>query len=430
VSESEPSAGPARDAPARARDSAGTASVLGERTASIVHRVRSIEARASSLLAALIMGGLGIALLTWYYSAALHRPARAAESARALAATRVQGDAPIPALPALEAPRYLLGAPASAQSASSSAEVPAPGPSAASPAVAASAPGSVLPSILTESTSPMHAPSSLDHPATRAPVRSIDRRLAGPAFVRETSLGTASGAVPTTAGWEGVQPPTPAAADGALSTTRAESGLAGLLRPVPTPVSVAQVLPTQRLLLAKGAFIDCTLETAIDSSLPGMTTCITATDTFGADGKVVLLERGTKLVGETRGQVEQGGSRVFVLWSEARTPTGVVIPLDSPATDELGRSGVTGTVERHFWERFGAALLVSIIDVGAASQLHSGGGTLIYSPGASTDVISEMLKETMRIVPTIAKNQGDRIQVLVARDLDFRSVYELRPARH
>ena len=66
------------------------------------------------------------------------------------------------------------------------------------------------------------------------------------------------------------------------------------------------MLPTRRFLLAKGAFIDCTLETAIDSTLPGMTTCITATDTFSADGTVVLLERGTKLVGETRGEVQQG----------------------------------------------------------------------------------------------------------------------------
>ncbi len=99
--------------------------------------------------------------------------------------------------------------------------------------------------------------------------------------------------------------------------------MGALLRPSVSTAVRAQVLPTQRLLLPKGAFIDCTLETAIDSTLPGMTTCVMATDTFGVDGQVVLLERGTKLIGETRGQVQQGSARVFVLWTEARTPTGV-----------------------------------------------------------------------------------------------------------
>jgi type IV secretion system protein VirB10 len=200
-----------------------------------------------------------------------------------------------------------------------------------------------------------------------------------------------------------------------------------LLQPTATPAAQARVLPTQRLLLPEGAFIDCTLETAIDSTLPGMTTCVTATDTFSADGTVVLLERGTKLVGETRGQVQQGAARLFVLWSEARTPTGVVVPLASPGTDELGRSGLSGDVERHFWARFGAALLITVVEGGiqAAAQSNGGGGTVIYNPSASSDVATEILKGTINIAPTITKHQGDRIQILVARDLDFRRVYAL-----
>jgi type IV secretion system protein VirB10 len=191
----------------------------------------------------------------------------------------------------------------------------------------------------------------------------------------------------------------------------------------------AHVLTNQRLLLPKGAFIDCTLETAIDSTLPGMTTCVTATDTFGADGRVVLLERGTKLVGETRGQIQQGSARVFVIWTEARTPTGVVVPLDSPGTDELGRSGLAGSVERHFWERFGAALMISTIDGATQAAVDSAShssGAIIYNPTATTGVATEILKNTLSIAPTVRKANGDRIQVLVARAIDFATVYELR----
>ena len=156
-----------------------------------------------------------------------------------------------------------------------------------------------------------------------------------------------------------------------------------------------------------------------------------ATDAFGVDGQVVLLERGTKLVGETRGQVQQGSARVFVLWDEARTPTGVIVPLASPGADELGRSGLPGNVDRHFWERFGAAILVSIIDGGAQAAVQSSrgnSGTVIVNPSGTQDVMTEVLKGTINIPPTVVKHQGDRIQVLVARDLDFRSVYELESA--
>ncbi|MBM0108872.1 type IV secretion system protein VirB10 [Steroidobacter sp. S1-65] len=258
-----------------------------------------------------------------------------------------------------------------------------------------------------------------------------DRRLSGEAFVPAAARrGSGAHLPPRTAT---MTAPFDGAVSTSFSSSAPESGrgeLADLLEPTVLEPAQAQVLPTRRLLLPKGAFLDCTLETAISSALPGMTTCVTATDTFSADGSVVLLERGSKLIGETRGQVRAGSNRVFVLWTEARTPTGVVVPLASPGTDALGRSGLPGEVDRHFWDRFGAAILISVIDgaVQAAVQRESNGDAVIINPAGSNDIMTEVLKSTIHIPPTVTKRHGDRIAVLVARDLDFRSVYELRTA--
>ena len=53
--------------------------------------------------------------------------------------------------------------------------------------------------------------------------------------------------------------------------------------------------------------------------------------------------------------------------------------------------------------------------------------TVVVTPSASSQVMTEVLRSTISIPPTVVVPQGNRIQVLVARDLDFRSVYELRP---
>jgi type IV secretion system protein VirB10 len=259
-----------------------------------------------------------------------------------------------------------------------------------------------------------------------------ERLLSGAAFAHESVARSAvAGPASVIADGSGISN---SGAFGAANTKAVDAGwpdgdIAPLLRPTVTAAARARVLPTLRFLLAKGAFIDCTLETAIDSSLPGMTTCITATDTFSADGTVVLLERGTKLIGETRGQVQQGVARVFVLWTEARTPAGIVVPLDSPGADELGRSGLGGEVNRHFWDRFGAAILISTLDGAVQASVQSAsrsGGPVIYNPSSSETVVTDVLKSSVNIPPTVTKRNGDRIQVFVARDLDFRPVYELR----
>ena len=359
--------------------------VHGERDSATVNIAPSIQSRISSILAIGLMSVLGLGMLTWYYANAMTRQNRAQESAQTTTANRAQGEMPLPSLGRIDPPP------------------PLPTPSYID---VREVPLEVSPAAQT------HDP----QPPKTAEQLTLERQLSGVVFSAQSATPAAAAGV--------IYPPSsPAAAQD-------PSELSALLKASVITAVRAQVLPTQRLLLAKGAFIDCTLETAIDSTLPGMTTCIMATDAFGVDGQVVLLERGTKLIGETRGQVQQGSARIFVVWTEARTPAGVIVPLASPGADELGRSGLPGTVNHHFWERFGAAMLVSVIDgamQGAVQSARSGnGGAVIVNPSATQGVMTEVLKGTINIPPTVVKQQGDRIQVLVARDLDFRSVYELR----
>ncbi|MGH8254617.1 MAG: type IV secretion system protein VirB10 [Steroidobacteraceae bacterium] len=394
--------------------------VLGERGVASINSLRSLQSRLSNLLAIGLMVALGVGLLTSYYAHTASRRAHGRQAAQTAARAKAQTDMPLPPLGPIDPPAAVAPAPVAPTLAHLLGPAP---PMPAQPL----ADGQVFVAARVPRT-----------PRPSATQRALLRRLAGPAFSDPGEVGGSVGTGTDAAGDAAPRAMLAGAPVGdtgldeqaSTSARAADTGpMASLLRPSVTAAVRARVLPTQDLLLPKGSFIDCTLETAIDSSLPGLTTCITATDTFSADGRVVLLERGTKLVGETRGIVQQGTSRVFVLWTEARTPTGVVVPLDSPGTDELGRSGLPGAVNRHFFERFGAAMLISVIDGGvqAAVAAHSNGGAVIYNPTSSEDVMTEALKGTVNIAPTVVKQNGDRIEVLVARDLDFRSVYALRP---
>lgn len=400
------------------RGDAGAATVQGERTIPSVNRERSIQSRISGGLALATIILLGGGFLFWYYNTQYSKTRDAEESARRAAAARAGGEMKVPPLGRIDPPRTTVDA---APVATGS---PAPAPT-----LLSASPGGP----------PQKTPEQL----------ALERQLGAPVLRKAQSLAgggpyAAAGAVPGPFGPAG-QPVMPNVAQlvsamqspsGAAGPTAGPIGssLAANLRPTPTPAVMAQTLPTRRLLLPKGAFIDCTLETAIDSTYEGMTTCIGASDIYGADGKVVLLERGTKYVGEQRGSPRQGQGRVFVVWNEARTPTGVVVQLASPGTDELGRNGLPGFVDTRFWERFGAAILISVIDGTMAAlaahqqsgtHIGSGGGAVI-APQGSRDVIAEVLRSTIAIPPTVIKNQGERIQILVARDVDFRSVYALR----
>ena len=218
----------------------------------------------------------------------------------------------------------------------------------------------------------------------------------------------------------------------AIKAPGPEGPLEEKLEEAPLKGASASVLSDRDYALTEGAVLDCVLETRIVSSVPGMITCHLSRDVYSTSGRVVLLDRGSRLVGRYEGGVQEGQSRIFVLWTRAETPNGVVITLDSPGTGALGEAGVGGSVDRHFWDRFGAAMMVSLIGSGtdaiAARMAGPQRGTTVNidtAASATKDVVARTYEGTMSMPPTLYVNQGERIGVFVARDLHFRDVYGL-----
>jgi type IV secretion system protein VirB10 len=103
----------------------------------------------------------------------------------------------------------------------------------------------------------------------------------------------------------------------------------------------------------------------------------------------------------------------------------VSIDVGSPATDRLGRGGLAGKVDNHFFERFGSAILLSVVSAGVEAAGRTSGNSTNLVIGSSTQanqLATVALQKNIDIPTTIRVPQGAPVQVSVSRDLDFSGV--------
>ena len=190
--------------------------------------------------------------------------------------------------------------------------------------------------------------------------------------------------------------------------------------------SVVQARRMENLdrLVPEGAILGAVLETALNSDLPGYARALVTKDVLSFDGSAVLIPAGSRVIGEYNSGVAQGASRIFIVWNRLIRPDGVSIALASPAVDELGRGGLEGKVNRHFLQRFGGAILLSVLTGGinAAAASVSRGSTVIVGTAGEASSLATQASRGTDIPPTIKTRQGALVRIFVARDLDFTSV--------
>lgn len=208
-------------------------------------------------------------------------------------------------------------------------------------------------------------------------------------------------------------------------------GLEDKLQPLKLQPSRAGYTGSRDFLILRGTTIDCGLRGNLDTTVPGMVSCVTTRPTWSDNMRVILIDAGSKVTGFVQSAPAQGQARVFVTWQRIQTPQGVIIDVDSPATDAEGTAGIAGTVNNHWWARFGGGFSLSLVsDLGQAlaNSQNSGSSTVSLQTTSNTSesMIGEVLKASVNIPPTITANRAQRVTIAVIRDLDFSSVYELK----
>jgi type IV secretion system protein VirB10 len=197
--------------------------------------------------------------------------------------------------------------------------------------------------------------------------------------------------------------------------------------------SRASLAPNGKYLLAHGTYGRCALYTEIITEQPGIVDCRLTEPLYSVDGSTVIAEAGARMSGVQTVEMKAGQVNVFTAWTELETTKGVRAKLDSLGAGPMGSSGTQAWIDNHYKERFGGALVLSLFkDVMTAvvnkSQSSSGqGGYTINNSEQSVEGIAEKtLDSTINIAQTGHVLPGTVITVIVARDIDFSSVYENR----
>ena len=170
--------------------------------------------------------------------------------------------------------------------------------------------------------------------------------------------------------------------------------------------------------VTQGTLIPAILETAIDTDVPGYVRAVVSEDVRSFDGTQILVPRSSRLIGQYQSGLQGGQKRAYVIWTRLIRPDGASVNLASPAIGFDGTTGLKGEVKSNFFQRFGSALLLSV--VGGLSTIASGGASVVLGGGESAAAAA--VQQDGKVGPTVRVRLGAQIRVFAARDLDFSQV--------
>jgi type IV secretory pathway VirB10-like protein len=222
------------------------------------------------------------------------------------------------------------------------------------------------------------------------------------------------------------------AAEPVKETPAAPPPAAASTSPAQEPKPASPAAPTYSLY--EGTVIEAVLINRLEGSFAGPVLAQITTDIYSNDGQVLLIKKGSKVIGEARKVGDRDQQRLAVAFHRLIMKGGYSVNLDQlPGLDQAGATALKDKVNHHYLATFGTSIMLGAL-AGLSMAGTQGGyvqdGSDAYRQGVSRQISSDatrILDRQLNRLPEITIREGHRIKLILSADLSL-PAYQQHPA--
>jgi type IV secretion system protein TrbI len=194
--------------------------------------------------------------------------------------------------------------------------------------------------------------------------------------------------------------------------------------PAAAPIGAANAAAGKTYVLFEGTILETVLINRLEGQFSGPVECLLSTDVYSNDRQHLLVQAGSKLLGETKKVDTFGQTRLAVVFHRILMPDGYSVNLDQfKGLDQIGDTGLRDQVNNHYLRIFGVSLAIgalgAIAEAGTGGSLTESSGDLMRQGFAQSTAQSsaQILDKFLNVMPTVTIREGHRVKVYLSGDL-------------
>ena len=176
-----------------------------------------------------------------------------------------------------------------------------------------------------------------------------------------------------------------------------------------------------------GTIADVRLLTGVNTAIPGIVIGQLIYDIWDVDTRVVVIPRGSKLIGQAGPMSSDTEARGKVIFTTFIDPSGRVVPISTPviAANRIGVAGVDGQVDYHWMRMMSSSLALAVIsgftsaNASASTAMNANGQDLARQNMTASmgQTSNQLLQRFAKIQPDITLEEGSVVKIILVTSI-------------